>query len=75
MPAGGRDGQSIGRGSTRLVSFIDETWKKTNTAPLRGVASATDQIQGPAPPIADHDLPGGVIAVAVIVATLRTRRV
>ena len=43
----------------RLV-FIDETWTKTNMAPLRGWAPMrpADQGQGAARPLEDHDLPG-----------------
>ena len=43
----------------RLV-FIDETWTKTNMAPLRGWAprGAASHRQGPAWPLEDHDVPG-----------------
>ena len=43
----------------RLV-FIDETWTKTNMAPLRGWAPRGERLhrQGPARPLEDHDLPG-----------------
>ena len=45
---------------SRLV-FIDETWTKTNMAPLRaGRRVVKDQGQGTAWPLADHDLPGRV---------------
>jgi len=47
----------IGIDPSRLV-FIDETWTKTNMAPLRGWAprASTHQSQGAARPLADHDL-------------------
>ena len=45
---GGRNGQSIRTGSTpeRLV-FIDETWTKTNMAPLRGWAPRGKRLRRP----------------------------
>ena len=49
-PVGGRSGPSIGIGSipTRLV-FIDETWTKTNMAPLRGWAPRGQRIKAKVP--------------------------
>ncbi len=50
LPAGGRNGPNIGSGSTpsRLV-FIDETWTKTNMAPLRGWAPRGQRIKAKVP--------------------------
>jgi hypothetical protein len=44
---------------SRLV-FIDETWTKTNMAPLRGWAPCGQRLKvGAARQVEDHDVPGG----------------
>jgi hypothetical protein len=50
LPVGGHNGPNIGSGSNpaRLV-FIDETWTKTNMAPLRGWAPRGQRIKAKVP--------------------------
>jgi putative transposase len=47
----------------RLV-FIDETWTRTNMAPLRGWAPRGSRLIAKVPdgPLADHDVPGRAAA-------------
>ena len=49
-PVGGRSGPSIKVGSIRLgLVFIDETWTKTNMAPLRGWAPRGQRLKAKVP--------------------------
>ncbi len=60
---GEHSGQSIKiRIEPERLVFIDETWTKTNMAPLRGWAPRGQRLigQGSARPLEDHDFPGGI---------------